>query len=1021
MSTVTSQTDQDINSKDLRMLWQEHIRRALGQPYLVMLMVGSLMLSAASFFTTFMGMLHFMPVILVTFCIVFAIQALLFVTSWRIGFALADREEAPIFTLFVFVICLGTSVFFSWVALFESINDEDTQARTRQVRIQSAVEETVAALKTRGEIYQRDQMEALITSPAFVSWTNNVDRVSEEAMGARGALEASRDRLASDTAARIQALEAERARIMRGEAADSERVASNERALERIEQDRQEIASRVSRLRQEVADAEQRVVVQEGLMEGEETGGGDGRSAGRGPVWRELRDQRNIFAAERDAKKRLYEGAQIELNQTVQRMEELRVEIAAANASQGQAELSVLDRRMSELQSLIGTDNAGAAASLEKDVEAIRSDIAVFTTQFNMANFDSASARCADLLETMRAEDALKSRVAGLSCDRSALAAFINPVRNINGSLQTLAATCSPDGSTARNLSQLGFEQAVDFGRGCIDSAGLPPAQTADLRAEITRLVDEEDPNASQFVKTVNGFSAGDKLNYLALGIALFIDLLVLFSGLIGALSASDSISRHFGRHFTRTQADNFIRALEFRIQGDETMPVARALMKHMKPYIAEKKGFWQRSDDSLIARVDISDAAYDEERAVMLQFLLEQYAQGHAVIDEDTSDTARGRYIFLLRKPVIDAVRDLYLRKAEDQVRQRANKLISKDKQAERAKRESRWAERRRLKNAERMKNLDEKQLKYLEDQRQVDKLTDQRLEEEQRRQEEAETRAFAREAERREQEAEAERKRVLERIELEKLQAEELAQVRARTEAERRRLQTVEAEMKEQAERMKLLRAQTAPAAEPQQPERRTLRLRRKPAPVQPQRETRAVDVPPAPEARDTGAVARPGRSRLNVFGRGSRQERPAPERDAPREPAFEEERYEDEGAYDDGYGDEAGRPQRRRLGGVIAGVAGVAGGFAASARDMIDRARYGNDIEIGDDDYDDDYEYDESAADDGYYDDEQDGDAGYDDDIAAQDAGADDEIAGQRDEFFDNIKRPNQPRSRRDEWSA
>ena len=178
-----------VASTDIFDVWRAKIAKAMGQPYLVALMLGSALLSAASFFTTFDGMLNFMPIWPVTFCIVFAIQALLFVASWRLGFALADQESPPWFSGFVFLICLATSVFFSWVSLFGHINDAETQQRTSATRMHRVVEETIVATEARIEAARRERGEALLAGEGYARWTGQVDAVAQAALASRAALD----------------------------------------------------------------------------------------------------------------------------------------------------------------------------------------------------------------------------------------------------------------------------------------------------------------------------------------------------------------------------------------------------------------------------------------------------------------------------------------------------------------------------------------------------------------------------------------------------------------------------------------------------------------------------------------------------------------------------------------------------------------------------------------------------------------------------------------------------------------
>lgn len=653
-------------------VWRDKALNALSQPYLVALMLGSLLLSAASFFTTFAGMLHFMPIWAVTFCIVFAIQALLFVASWRIGFSLADRDTPPLFTGFVFLICLATSVFFSWVALFETINDPETQERTRVTRIHSAVEEAVGELTTRAAADRRAQYDALLDSDAYAAWGEAVNAATRLALDARGAIDAARDAESAALAARIQEAEAERKSLLRSEAATGERADAAEREIAQLEARRAEAISRVTALRAEAAAAGVAVERKQGEMDAEERGGAAGAGAGRGPIWRGLRDEREVLAAELDTKSRLLAAAQSDVADADRRLQDLRAEVAAARAGGRAAELGLVDARLTQLNARVTAAGGRETNDLSGDVAALRADLSQFETRFDLAAFERAAARCDNLLDILRGEPSIAARSAGLSCERETLAPALNAVRASNAAVASLAARCAPGGAAAATISSLSFNDAVAYGRECAAISGLPSERLADLRAEIDRLVLEEDPNASQFVKTVNAWNGGDKLSHFALAIALFIDLLVLLSGLIGAVSVTSGMGRAFGRRFAKRDIDDARRALSIK---RDPLAIANAILDTVAPSASKRYP----------GRVIIEDVAPDLRGGVR-QFLLQQRSKGLVVDAADPTGATpsflpplfggarpqaqRHGEMFLLKETALSALRAYIEEKSQETVK---------------------------------------------------------------------------------------------------------------------------------------------------------------------------------------------------------------------------------------------------------------------------------------------------------------------------------------------------------------
>ncbi len=99
--------------------------------------------------------------------------------------------------------------------------------------------------------------------------------------------------------------------------------------------------------------------------------------------------------------------------------------------------------------------------------------------------------------------------------------------------LRKLATDCQ----VQQSRDSKGFEAEVNLARDCIVKSGLLPTRTAAITAQLDRLERERDDKAHRFVVSMNAFLDGDKLAFLAAGIALAIDLLVLVSGLLGALA----------------------------------------------------------------------------------------------------------------------------------------------------------------------------------------------------------------------------------------------------------------------------------------------------------------------------------------------------------------------------------------------------------------------------------------------------------------------------------------------------
>lgn len=217
--------------------------------------------------------------------------------------------------------------------------------------------------------------------------------------------------------------------------------------------------------------------------------------------------------------------------------------------------------------------------------------------------------------------------VGGADCDRTALSEHLNPIAAAGASVAALEAQCVPGAAAARPIAEMNFQETVDHGRACIALAGLPADAVADLRSEIDRLVLEESPSASQFVKTMNAFNSGEKLSYLTLGIAAAIDLLVLFSGLIGATSGAPgrTLSRRFHRRATRHVKQRLVRALAVDTTSDADDPIsvrnAKLVLRHIEPYsLKDKPDHHAHAPINVEASLSLADVDDSEDKIAIKQ-----------------------------------------------------------------------------------------------------------------------------------------------------------------------------------------------------------------------------------------------------------------------------------------------------------------------------------------------------------------------------------------------------------------
>ncbi|WP_026199352.1 ABC transporter permease [Lamprocystis purpurea] len=516
--------------------WAKLVAQALTTPYLALLMVMSVLLTIASFYTTLIGLSDFTPNVVLAAFITMAIQSLLFVTSWRLGFMFADKEPLAWVDISVFTVCFLLSVFFSFASLFNVVFSKEQQELARITRVHNGVTEAITDIGEKARERRRELVQDLIKSPEYAAWTDNVTAVADLAADSQAILAKvfaeshERRRLRAEQLAReaqdVAASDKTLARGLRDAEADLERVDARRGPLE----------DGLAGLRAQLAAAEDAVIAKQHEMDAEERGVGTTGKPTRGPVWAALNKEQQRLIANRDAIKNrigLEEGRRKELDterSAVQtRIDQIREQQLGLGTRIGSAAKAAEEARR---------DAAAAGATptgLDQSVDTVRANLVKFATTLNLAPFDEAAAWCQRLFTDMAAIPLLEQKVKGLSCDRGSMMTLLSPINEAAEALAAVERDCLSGGESAKTVDELSFDDALTYGRSCLDAASLPAADTRRERRELDRLKREESPQASPFTKTTNALLAGEKLAIFALLIALAIDLLVLFVGLIGA------------------------------------------------------------------------------------------------------------------------------------------------------------------------------------------------------------------------------------------------------------------------------------------------------------------------------------------------------------------------------------------------------------------------------------------------------------------------------------------------------
>ncbi len=542
--------------------------------------IAALLLSFSSFVTTFIGIANFHFHWTVAFVTALGIQLLMYLTAWIYAEARANRTylkrlrqreldddsetvrqakakaegAGRIVGPSMLFLAMACSIFFSFDALFDAVYKPEQQILTNLKVARSDIGGIFGRLSDTITDQRQAIIEELEADEGWIAWKSNVDKILKVAEGARELLTAAtnRERARATTAldeARRNAKEKadEVARLqaaLQAQSGQSEtQTASDVEAVER----------RIAELTKRRAETQAAIDVLQGQadelqvkMDVEEKAGGVGpdgtrRPAKRGPFWRGFKRDQDDVIAQIEARKQELAGIEEEIARTKARQEELvsgrnSAEAALQTAMSQLSDLRLLEKEAEEsFNGLMATAGPGGAPADSGDlVQRVREGIDRFVGDGSRQAFQVFTEGCGSILAELTAHETTKAMVDGASCETSAFAPYVDRLQRYDDAQTALAEKCKVDESF-NNLDTV--KAMVDKGRSCIGLSTLPYDVVTGERDLVDSVEQENSPATSHFERAWATLERGDKLAWLAAGIAFSIDFFILGSALIGASS----------------------------------------------------------------------------------------------------------------------------------------------------------------------------------------------------------------------------------------------------------------------------------------------------------------------------------------------------------------------------------------------------------------------------------------------------------------------------------------------------
>ncbi|MGI9410562.1 MAG: hypothetical protein ACR2OV_10845, partial [Hyphomicrobiaceae bacterium] len=455
----------------------------------------------------------------------------------------------------MFLACMATSVFFSFDSLFSTIFPKEERARAAELRAQNQVAGVVNDIGNLAGLRRIEERDRLFETEAWLAY----DRVLEGLVtAARQAPKALQDYFEQKMRER-QEIVARRQEEKAAAVGQQVRLKQNAKVLgEEITRTRgvaAQLAPVVEDLKSKVFAKDREIVAKQAEAEAEAGGIGVTSKIGRGPKFREISAQLRVLQEQK-------KNFELQLREFEKRLKAARQEVSASegelSATQGdiatQMGRAETASRLIKLAEKTGGANEPAIDPSDgmRQLERARVAFRQAPTQAGLAQIQNL---CANLVGAMAQVPTLKAEARNVDCDPGQASEAAERVFGLNAGIQLLAANCI---GGERFPKSGGTDALFGFARQCVQDAGLPSRDTHELRTRINYLELNRDDKAHRFVVTSNAFQDGNKLAYLALGIAIAIDALVFMSGLFGANAVRSPLSdvpSHKGRSARQLEA----------------------------------------------------------------------------------------------------------------------------------------------------------------------------------------------------------------------------------------------------------------------------------------------------------------------------------------------------------------------------------------------------------------------------------------------------------------------------------
>ena len=442
----------------------------------------------------------------------------------------------------MFLACMASSVFFSFDSRFNAIFPKEERVRAAELRAQNQVAGIIADIGQTLEMRRIQAADSLFKSEGWLAYEGELDKLATASRGAEKLIEAyyveqmeERRRGIAEQQERIATAESSQSGLAMKKTALTEEVA-------RLEAERPALVADVQTKKSDLDARAKEVDAKRVEAMAEEKGVEGTLKVGRGQMYRQRQGELAKLQDYYKIGEQRVKDAQKRLDETSGRIDVIKRELAGIDGSLAKlkGEADTAQQRIA-----VATTPEQASAMLPKvdpgrvlpEFEAARVS---FRQKPDGAGLTAVREQCTQLLNAMSSAPTTKERVAGIDCDPKRAQEAASLLLTLDAGAQVFASTCVGGEKLNANKSA---DDLLGFSRRCLADSGLPSADTDQLRTKISFIELNRDDKAHNFVVSINAFQDGNRLAYLALGVAIAIDSLIFMSGLFGANAVRSPLS----------------------------------------------------------------------------------------------------------------------------------------------------------------------------------------------------------------------------------------------------------------------------------------------------------------------------------------------------------------------------------------------------------------------------------------------------------------------------------------------